>query len=145
MNVVIDTNIVFSAILSPKGKIHDLVLNSDEEFNFFTPTFLIEELDIHHSKLKKISGFSDADINFLKRTLFHHIEFIDPEIIREESWIKGFELASDVDEKDTPFVALALDIEGQLWTGDKKLSNGLKAKKIDWTLTTNELFEKRKK
>lgn len=28
MNLVVDTNIIFSAILSPKGKIHDLLLNS---------------------------------------------------------------------------------------------------------------------
>jgi len=44
MNVVVDTNILFSAILSPKGKIHDLLLNSEREFNFYAPSFLIEEM-----------------------------------------------------------------------------------------------------
>lgn len=145
MNVVIDTNIIFSAILSSKGKIHDLILNSYDEFTFFTPTFLIEELDLHHLKIKQHTGFSDSDISFLKLTLFHHIEFIDPRIIRQESWRKAAELVADIDQKDTPFVALALEINGQLWTGDKKLCNGLKTKNINWTLTTDDLFEKRNK
>lgn len=101
MNVIVDTNIIFSAILSPQGKIHDLLMNSEHEFTFFTPTFLIEELDTHYEKLKKISGLNISEISFLKRTLFHHLEFIDPEIIREENWLNGFNLVKDIDEKDT--------------------------------------------
>lgn len=143
MNVVIDTNIVFSSILSPKGKIHYLILNSEREFSFFTPMFLIEELELHHQKLLKISGLMETDIMFLKRKLFQHIEFIDPSIIQKESWKKGFELTSSVDEKDTPFVALTIDIQGSLWTGDKKLIRGLKEQNVDWILTTDDLFQKR--
>lgn len=145
MNVIVDTNILFSAILSPKGKIHDLLLNSETAFSFFAPVFLIEELEQHHVKLLKISGYTEDDVKFLKRTLFHHIEFIDPEIIKPESWIKGFEMTSDVDEKDTPFVALAIDLEGALWTGDKKLIKGLRSRGIELTLSTEELDELRNK
>ena len=145
MNIVVDTNILFSAILSPKGKIHDLLLNSEKEFSFFAPVFLIEELDQHHSKILKISGYTEEDVKFLKRTLFHHIEFIDPEIVQQESWTKGFEMTSDVDEKDTPFVALAIDLEGSLWTGDKKLIKGLRSKGVELTLTTDELDQVRNK
>lgn len=145
MNVVVDTNILFSAILSPKGKIHDLLLNSEREFTFYAPSFLIEELDQHHSKLLKISGYTEHDVKFLKRTLFHHIEFIDPEIIQRESWVKGFEMTSDVDEKDIPFVALAIELEGLLWTGDKKLIKGLRSKEVNWALTTEELDQVRNK
>jgi predicted nucleic acid-binding protein len=145
MNLVVDTNILFSAILSPKGKIHDLLLNSEKEFSFFAPVFLIEELDQHHSKILKISGYTEEDVKFLKRTLFHHIEFIDPEIVQQESWTKGFEMTSDVDEKDTPFVALAIDLEGSLWTGDKKLIKGLRSKGVELTLTTDELDQVRNK
>jgi len=84
-------------------------------------------------------------VKFLKRTLFHHIEFIDPEIIQRESWIKGFKMTSDVDEKDIPFVALAIELEGLLWTGDKKLIKGLRSKEVKWALTTEELDQVRNK
>lgn len=145
MNVVVDTNIIFSAILSPKGKIHDLLLNSERDLAFFAPIFLVDELDQHHSKLLKISRYAEEEVKFLKRTLFQHITFIDPEIIKPESWVKGFEISSEVDEKDTPFVALAIDLEARLWTGDKKLIKGLKSIGAEWTLTTEELDQIRNK
>jgi predicted nucleic acid-binding protein len=31
----------------------------------------------------------------------------------------------DIDEKDSVFVALTLELDGLLWTSDKKLKNGL--------------------
>lgn len=36
MKIVIDSNIVFSAILNKNGKIGDLLLNSDDVFQFYT-------------------------------------------------------------------------------------------------------------
>lgn len=33
-----------------------------------------------------------------------------------------------VDTKDTPFVALTIDLKIPLWTGDKKLKDSLKSK-----------------
>lgn len=51
MNIVVDTNIIFSAILNPNGKIGDLLLDPLDRFVFFAPDFLTTELDRH---LKKI-------------------------------------------------------------------------------------------
>lgn len=144
MNIVVDTNIVFSALLSPNGTINDLLLNSTDQFSFLAPTFLIEELDKHHSKLKSISGFNDQEINFLKRTIFRHIEFIDLEIIKNESWLKGYDLAKGIDEKDTPFIALTIDLNAKLWTGDKKLIKGLSKKEFTSFLSTENIQEIRK-
>jgi len=40
-------------------------------------------------------------------------------------------LYKDVDEKDTPFVALSLELGFELWTRDQELIIGLKAKGFD--------------
>jgi len=40
-------------------------------------------------------------------------------------------LCRDIDINDAPFVALALELEAVLWTGDKTLKNGLKDKGFD--------------
>jgi predicted nucleic acid-binding protein len=63
MKLVVDTNIIFSALLSPNGTISDLLLNSDN-FDFYSPTFLLEELENHKAKLLKLSGYSEKDLEF---------------------------------------------------------------------------------
>lgn len=42
-----------------------------------------------------------------------------------------------MDEFDAPFIALALELDAPLWTGDKKLITGLAKKGIDWILSTD--------
>ncbi|MQY80111.1 MAG: hypothetical protein GH151_13115 [Bacteroidetes bacterium] len=40
MRIVVDTNIVFSAIINTHGKIGDLLMNSDNVFDFYSCNFL---------------------------------------------------------------------------------------------------------
>jgi predicted nucleic acid-binding protein len=139
--IVVDTNIVFSAILKPEGTISDLLLNSSENFDFYAPTSIIQELEKHHKKLLKLSGYSEKDIRFLKRILLKKIEVIDLESIAPSTWAKAFELVKDVDEFDTPFIALSLELDSPLWTGDKNLTKGMAKKGIDWVLNTKDIKE----
>lgn len=63
MIIVVDTNIIFSAILSPGGTISDVLLNSSNIFDFYAPDLLAEELARHHKKLFKLSGFSEQELD----------------------------------------------------------------------------------
>lgn len=141
MILVVDTNIVFSGILSPKGTISDLLLNSSNSFTFYAPSAIIDELDKHHKKLIKISGLSDSEIQFLRRILLRKIELIDLESIRSKTWKRALELTEGIDQFDAPFIALSLELEAPLWSGDKKLIKGLKTKGIEWILDTNQIIE----
>ncbi|WP_373056035.1 PIN domain-containing protein [Zunongwangia sp. H14] len=141
MIIIVDTNIVFSGILNPKGDISDLLLNSSDIFQFYSPGFLLEELEKHHQKLLQISGYSETDLNFLKRLLLKKIEFIDPEIIQQSNWVKAAALTKDVDAYDIPFIALGLQLNAPLWTGDKKLMQGLKSKGYNSILYSKHLRE----
>lgn len=143
MKIVVDTNIIFSGLLSPNGKISDLLLNSSDKFDFYSPTYLLDELENHKLKLLKISGFFENELEFMKRNIFKKIEFIDLEYISDSTWVKAIELTKKVDEYDAPFVALALELESAIWTGDKKLAMGLKNKGIDWVLTTDSIAQLR--
>lgn len=117
--IVVDTNIVFSGILSPNGTICDLLLNSENTFDFYAPIALLDELEFHHQKLLKLSGFSKDDLHFLKRTIFRKIDLINLESLRQRSWEKAIELTNNVDEFDAPFIALSLELESPLWTVTK--------------------------
>jgi predicted nucleic acid-binding protein len=47
------------------------------------------------------------------------------------SWTEAWRLCGDVDENDTAYVALTLELDGRLWTGDKELEMGLRRKGFD--------------
>jgi predicted nucleic acid-binding protein len=139
VKIVVDTNILFSGILNPNGSISDILLNSQEHFEFYAPTFVLEELENHHKKLMKISGLTESDIVFLKRQLFKHIELIDLENIHQSNWQESMELVKDIDEFDAPFIALSIELEAPLWTGDKKLVKGLSEKGVYRALTLSDM------
>jgi len=137
--LVVDTNIVFSGILGPNGTICDLLLNSKDKFDFYAPTAVLDELNTHHQKLLKLSGLSEDELNFLIRTIIKKIDLIDLESVQQQTWEKAMELTKDVDQFDAPFIALTLELGSPLWTGDKKLINGLNEKGIDWILDTETI------
>lgn len=114
MIVVVDTNIVFSGILSPTGTVCDLLLNSFNAFDFYAPMAILDELDAHHQKMLKISGFSENELNFLKRTILKKIDLIDLELLRQTTWEKAIELTKNVDAFDAPFIALSLELNSPL-------------------------------
>jgi len=60
-----------------------------------------------------------------------HIEFFDENSISTSALKVAWELVKDIDPKDMLFVALTIEVDGLLWTGDKKLRTGLKSKGFD--------------
>lgn len=89
----------------------------------------MDELNTHHQKLLKLSRLSENELDFLKRTILKKIDLIDLEFIQEQTWEQALELTNDVDQFDAPFIALSLELGSPLWTGDKKLINGLNDKR----------------
>ncbi len=57
MILVVDTNIVFSGILSPDGTISDLLLNSTDTFTFYAPSAINgSQFSVLGCQLKKNGG-----------------------------------------------------------------------------------------
>ena len=140
MKIVVDANIVFSGILNSNGKIGDLLINSYPLFSFIAPDFLRTEIYNHYDKLLKISNLTLEQLLEAKYQIYKFITFISEEQINEASWLFANELVSDIDLKDIVYIAFARQFDCKLWTGDKKLINGLTLKKYHDILTTNDLF-----
>ena len=49
MKIIVDSNIVFSAMLNKQSVIGDVLLNSQEYFEFYTFEYLREEIANHKS------------------------------------------------------------------------------------------------
>ena len=125
MNIVVDTNIIFSALLNSEGKIGHLLFNARDIFQFYSVDFLKEEISNHRSKLMKISGFTEEQLIERADLVFKQIRFIDEYLIPSQQFLMAEQLASNVDIDDTPHIALSLHLQAKLWTGDKKLRSGL--------------------
>jgi len=143
MKIVVDTNILFSALLSPSGIISDLIFNSSGAFDFFSPDTVDFELDKHWQKLIKLSKLTTEEVDELKYSLVKKIEILQLDYISSDSWKKSIQLVEDIDEFDAPFIALNMEIHGTLWTGDKKLIQGLKKKGYSEIIRTTELISLR--
>ena len=48
------------------------------------------------------------------------------ELVSLENYEKAYNLFKDIDENDIPFVALSLEIDSYLLTGDEKLKKALR-------------------
>ncbi|MBS9767896.1 MAG: PIN domain nuclease [Flavobacteriaceae bacterium] len=139
MIFVVDSNIIFSALLNPKSPVGEVLLDIHSEYEFYAPEFLLDEIEKYADKIEKYTRLSKEELKIIKYSVFSTIKFISENLILQSNWNKAFELLEDIDEKDTPFVALAFELDTKLWTGDKKLINGLQKKQIAITITTNEL------
>jgi len=141
MRVVVDTNIVFSAILNTDSAIAKILLKQKSKLNFYSVDFLFSEIEEHHEKLRKISGYSNFDLNKVIRLITTKIRFIDTNLIPNKILLESLYLTEDVDIDDTEFVALTNHIFGKLWSGDKVLQSGLIAKGWNKFITTAELIK----
>lgn len=140
MILVADTNIVFSILLKKDSKEWEIFLRDDIEV--FIPKFLMVELFRHKEKIIRLSGLEEKEIPELLYLLLRYSSVFDEEDIADDIKKQAFTLVSDIDQKDTVFVASAMALKAKLWSGDKKLINGLKSKGIDIAVQTKDIYLK---
>ncbi len=127
--VVVDANILFSALLSRGSSFGKTILESERPF--LIGELVLTELFKHKERIVRYSRLSESEVVTFFYGLMREIEFYKEELVSPASRLEAYELCHDIDEADTPHVALALELDGLLWTGDKKLKEGLKAKGFD--------------
>ncbi|MDX2247192.1 MAG: PIN domain-containing protein [Bacteroidia bacterium] len=143
MKIVVDSNIVFSAFLNPMSSVGDILLNSQDQLNFFTCNYLKEEIDAHTSEILAKTGYTYSEFKEIEFLIYQRITFFTESLIPFEVWRKAADLVRDIDMNDIAFVSLSLFLDMKIWTGDKKLRNGLTAKGFNRFITTQELLQYR--
>ncbi|MFH1014933.1 MAG: PIN domain-containing protein [Nitrospirota bacterium] len=136
MKAVIDSNIIFSAIISGKQFYIDIIQSNE----FYTPDIVFIELEKYETRIIEKSRLPIEDFRKFVRMLFEKIVVIPKLAISKENWQKAYNLCKDVDEKDTPFIALSLELSMPVWTNDKSLTDGLKAKDFNQFISTEQLM-----
>lgn len=127
--IVVDANILFSALLREETRFTRLILGSAR--SFFICESTIVELFKHKERILRFSKLSEPEVIRLFYLLLRHLVVVKEELITPEVRAKAYNLCVEVDETDTPHVALTLHLNGLLWSGDKKLKAGLIRKDFD--------------
>ena len=125
-SVVVDTNLIFSALVSNSSRIREILFESN--LTFYAPDYLMTEIFKHKDKLIKYSKLSENEFFLYFNAIFEQIRFVPTDFIGGESRQIAYDLCKDVDINDIPFIALSVELKIPLWTGDKKLKEGLKLK-----------------
>lgn len=125
--VVIDTNILFSALLVPASNFAAIILNEPDHTFVVCETVIIELFE-HKERIVRISKLSSDDVITAYHSLLRHVTIYKEDLIRATNWQKATVLCQDIDPDDTAHVALTLETNGRLWTGDKRLRTGLQTK-----------------
>lgn len=142
MRIVVDTNIVFSAILNSNNKIAQILLQQKSKLNFYSTEQLLGEIKEHREKIKKISDYSDLELDRVVELVTKRIRFINVRLISKDSYQIAETLTQNIDIDDTEFIALTEHLKAKLWTGDKELQKGLKKKGWVKFISTEELNER---
>ncbi len=121
--IIVDTNILFAAMRSANSPMRAVLGRSD--LSFYAPNFLVVEIFKHKEKILRRSKASEEAIYEFLHQLLSKIQFVNEEHIALGNIVEAYRLCKDVDEKDTIFVALTLELEGELWTRDEALKTGL--------------------
>lgn len=126
--VAVDTNILFSALLRPDN--HFLTVLS-ERGGFHVTEAVLTELFRHKEKILRLSKSSEQEVADTYERLLSWVDMYKQARIPRACWEEARALCKDIDPADTVHVALALALDGLLWTGDKVLRNGLAQRGFD--------------
>ena len=132
MKIIIDTNIVVSALLNEQGKTRELL--SADDFILYSPDFLLMELEKYKTILIEKSGISEENYDLAISIIISKIKLITYEEFQE--FIEQAEQITP-DPDDVEYFALALKFKCSLWSNDKRLKEQDKVK----IYSTTELLD----
>lgn len=88
--VVVDTNIVFSALLSESLQIREIL--SNEEIYFCAPNYLMVEIFKHKERIVEKSKVTEEVIYEFLGEIMLQVEFINEDAITIRNYMKAFQL-----------------------------------------------------
>ncbi|MDP9046996.1 MAG: PIN domain-containing protein [Bacteroidota bacterium] len=141
MILVIDANILFSALITPNGKLAKILTHPRLPVTRISCHFVVVEILKHRAKIVRFSKKQAENITEDLYYYLKHIRLFEESFIAAPHWKEAERLTSGIDCFDVNYVALALQTGAWLWTGDKKLTTHLKSMGFDRVVNTAELYE----
>ena len=125
--IIVDANIAFSTLVRNQGDLRAR-FDSPQDARFIAPRFVIVEIFKYKEQILRKSGLTEEELLTALYALVSCLEFVDEKTIPIGTWLEARRLCAPTDPKDTPYVALALHHDAELWTRDDELKEGLRAR-----------------
>lgn len=117
MEIVVDTNVIISALLK-EGLTRKIIFLAP--FDMYTVPFARLEIEKHKAELVDKSGLDDESFQYLLDLIFARIHIVEPGIL-EPFREKAIGVMDSVDFNDSPFLALAMALNCPVWSNDEDL------------------------
>ena len=128
--IIVDANIAFRCLVAHRGDVRAQLMQQSRA-GLFTPRYLFVELFKHKQRIVTASRLPEDEVLEALYTLSSQLRFYNESLIPFPVWTQALRLCGSIDEKDTPYVALTLHLDGCLWTQDEELKRGLRARGFD--------------
>lgn len=115
MELVVDTNVVFSALIAD-GVTRELTLM--ESLSLPVPEFFLTEFTAHLDAIEEKSGLDESKLRLLAAVLFDPVRMVPKEVFADHI-PEAMDLIGAVDPDDVPFLALAIHLDSGIWSDDE--------------------------
>lgn len=99
--IIVDSNIIFSAILNVNSRIGQVLLNGNDFYDFYAPNYLRNEIWDHREKIKKIGKLNDDQFLEVYELVLKSVRLLNHSIVPKINYEQALELCKDVDFEDT--------------------------------------------
>ena len=129
-------------MLNTDSKIAQILINGDlDSYEFYAPKYVRTEIFQHKEKLEKIANINSEEFLEIYELVLKNVILLDHSILPEKHLENAIRFCKDIDIDDAIFVGFSEYLDCQLWTGDKKLIKGLKAKNYNRAILTDQLHQ----
>lgn len=134
---VTDANVIFSCLISGR----DVYLKFFSEYKIYLPDFALLEIQLYQMEILRKTKLPVEQLKEYSLSLFDKITVVPNLLISTRNYMQAFQLCKDIDEKDTPYVALTLELEAELLSKDDELIHGLRAKGFQQLISLKDFFD----
>ena len=129
--VVIDTNILVSALIKDHSDNAELIKKG--YFKVYFPEYGLIELNRYQAyiKAKREKSSQHQSIEYAQDFLLKSIQIVPLNLYRQRL-NEALEIMKDIDEKDAPILALAMQLNCPVWSNDKTFSEAKGSKSLHY-------------
>lgn len=135
---IIDANILMGMLISGKARYKQLA----NTFRFVTPSFALKEIDKYKQEILQKTKMSEEQLLDYAFFVFSKTTVLPRIFLTKEAKQQARLFTSDIDRKDSSYVALSLQLNMMLLTNDKPLVKGLRTKGFRQVMLWEEFLKR---